>query len=206
MANLHAQSRMTYLHESAHSLSLSAPAVAAFLESKCDSLARTAEIKLPDFRYQGICRACGNILVTGCHSRLDEKYSSRQRQHSTNSQSPSVKSQGPISRKSLKCDRCSRTTIIQPEQFYAQRKVLGLNMKETVPQARPQGTQSSSDTLAPAMGSHMKSKESSRRKHRANARKQGSLQAMLMKGKADASRANTGGDFGLDLIDLMKRD
>ena len=209
MASFNALSRMTYLHKSAHLLALSSPSVAAFLESKCDNLARSAEIAIPDARHQEICGACGNILVIGSSSSLKADYGRNQRQKFVNATASSNNRHGTVKRMSLECSRCSRKVFIHPKPFCSPGKGQSAKPKQTRHLAPVQKTASGStsdDVLASAVGTTTHHEAARSRKHRAKARKHGSLQAMLVKSKAEVNRTDTGRDFGLDLMDLMKMD
>ena len=213
MANIHARSRLRHLHKSAHLLAFSSPAVAAYLESERDNLARTADIALPPVRHQQICGACGNILITGCGTSQSSDDNIRRRS-STNGPASSIKNHSIGKKTYLKCSRCLRSTNFRKDSVYLHDQAVRPKSKgathhsiaEAVHRdlAQIQKDSDSSDSLMPINDPSHKSTAKDSRKQRAKARKQGSLQAMLVKSKADINRSQVNGDFGLDLMDLMR--
>ncbi|KAI9667546.1 MAG: hypothetical protein M1821_000362 [Bathelium mastoideum] len=202
------QSRMTFLHQSAHLLALSSPAVAASLESECESLARVAEIELPADRREQVCGSCGNILITGGLSNLFARNAEGPRRKGASATAPSRKVKENGKRLALECSRCSRKTFLHSDRIYTHGKPQGPTPKEAKrgtpagaissdSKTSERGVKPSSISPLPAIEPRPNTGATASRKQRAKARKRGGLQAAI-----DRSRA--GNDFGLDLMDLMK--
>ena len=206
MSTTQIQSRLSHLHQSARSLTLSSPAVAAFLESECDRIARAAAMVLPSIRREQICGACGNIFPVHLGSPNHDTKKRRKRHVVRMLASPSKVEDGK--RASIECNRCSRKTLVQPMRVYSQagpqapKPQKAQHNLPSTEKFKMQGSTSEIDSsskgpLPATKPEPVPTKSTESKKQRMKARKRGGLQAEIDRSKVD-------GDFGLDLMDLMK--
>lgn len=133
MATLNLQARLSYLTDAAHLLAASAPETSSYLMNKRNSLTAKHGIAISDVEKQHACVACGNILIPGSSAVLKiesdkallRKRSSLQRPNHRLSGQPGTSSgsqgksagQSKVERvgitKTVSCDRCARTTVVQ---------------------------------------------------------------------------------------------
>jgi RNase P subunit RPR2 len=205
-------SRLRYLDGAAHLLSVASPAVSAQLLFQYNKIASENELDSSDARKRSVCGACGNIMVPGwtCHVRSQSTGSKR------------------VSKKSLRKRRSSgrpRTTApgsvpgaggseMKGLEMVYECRVCGRATRQTSPKKPPsrrpaRNTAPMTSPSTPAKHLGVDAMESPRpastnasSKRRAKARKQGGLQALLAKRKEGVEQT---GDFGLDLMDLMKQ-
>ncbi|KAI9862165.1 MAG: hypothetical protein M1813_004941 [Trichoglossum hirsutum] len=204
-------SRLRYLNDAAHLLTVKSPAVSAQLLSQYNKIALKNELNPPDARRRGICGACGSIMVPGwtCHIHSQGEESprktrrKRQKSKSHNAAPSLVLTPDGIEMNELrvlyKCQVCGRTTRqIVPKKRASGRpaRITAVPHPLTANPSIPAGNLDSNKVEPAKVASANASS-----KKRAKARKQGGLQALLAKKKEGGEQK---GDFGLDLMDLMK--
>ncbi|KAH0541310.1 hypothetical protein FGG08_004234 [Glutinoglossum americanum] len=203
---------LRYLNDAAHLLSIESPAVSAHLLSQYNKLTFEGELNPSDARKRSVCGACGNIMIPGwtCHVRRKGE-ESRRSLRGPPTKGPKSESRGAAPGPALQTDKvemkveyecrlCGRTTRqILPKKPPLKRpaRLAALSSVPSRLMASPSTLTRNSDLDAakpiPANASSKK---------RAKARKQGGLQALLAKKKEEGEQV---GDFGLDLMDLMKK-
>ncbi|KAI9770585.1 MAG: hypothetical protein M1840_003176 [Geoglossum simile] len=203
--------RLRYLDGAAHLLSVESPAVSAQLLSQYNTTASENELNPSDARKRSVCGACGNIMVPGWTCNVRSQRSGRKKG----------------SKRSLEKRRSSRSQKTGPSsvpgangiemnelEMVYECRVCGRATRQTLPKNPPprrpaRNTSPITGPLAPAKHLGADAIEppkpaaaNASSKKRAKARKQGGLQALLAKRKEVAEQT---ADFGLDLMDLMKR-
>ncbi len=191
--------RLKYLNDSAHLLATTAPQTSAYLMSRCNNLMFDNDLDQTEGHRRHVCGACGNITVLGwTGTRLVEKLKTRKARRIVTSKQDKL---GKQRAKAIiyKCELCSRDTrqdinTIAPRSLQAGTKALRVVLDVSTP--------SSNEETPGKTASSAMSNASSRK--RAKVRKLGGLQALLAKNK-DTRGRGSGGGFGLDLLDLMKK-
>ncbi|CAI4212561.1 unnamed protein product [Parascedosporium putredinis] len=116
MATLNLQARLSYLTDAAHLLAASAPETSSYLMDKRNSLTAKHGIAISDVEKQHACAACGNILIPGSSALAEAEpptlgpigYVKRS---GKSAGQPKVERVGIT--KTVSCDRCARTTVVQ---------------------------------------------------------------------------------------------
>jgi ribonuclease MRP protein subunit SNM1 len=196
--------RLKYINDSAHLLAISAPGTSAYLMSRCNGLMFDNELEQSDAHKQHVCGACGNIMILGwtgtrqIESLKVQKGRRNARAMMQNTSSAQVKTVV------CTCERCGRRT----------RRSINTNIPRSLTTLNttynPRASQTATPFKGPLLETHSaprtpsstSANASSRR--RAKIRKHGGLQALLEKNKETDTRVS-GGGFGLDLFDLMKK-
>jgi RNase P subunit RPR2 len=203
-------SRLRYLDGAAHLLSVESPAVSAQLLFQYNKIASKNELIPSDARKRSVCGACGSIMVPGwtCHVRSQRSGHKK------------------VPKRSLKKRRSSRPQKTAPSsvseakgvemnelEMVYECRVCGRATRQTVPKKPPRRPAKNTPPMAnpstpvkhlgvDAIESPIPASANASSKKRAKARKQGGLQALLAKRKEVVEQT---GDFGLDLMDLMKK-
>lgn len=203
MASPAISARLKYLNDSAHLLATSAPGTSAYLMSRCNGLMFDNELEQSDAYRRHVCGACGNIMILGWTGtrKIESLKAQKGRRNATSTlqQSSSAKVKTVV----YTCERCGRRTRQSintnvPRSSKTLDTIHNTKASQTVtPLRKPLETHS-----APRTPSSTSANANSRK--RAKIRKQGGLQALLAKNKETDTRSS-GGGFGLDLLDLMKK-
>ncbi|KAI9829479.1 MAG: hypothetical protein M1819_006299 [Sarea resinae] len=64
------RARLQFLHDTAHVLFATSPAISSHLLATSTSLALENDVKLPDARRRDFCNGCGNIMIPGYSSQI----------------------------------------------------------------------------------------------------------------------------------------
>jgi ribonuclease MRP protein subunit SNM1 len=204
MASPAISARLKYLNDSAHLMVTSAPATSAYLLSRCNRLMFDNDLDQTDAHKRHVCGACGNIMILGWTGKRQlETLSARKRRGNATStmRRPSSEEAKSVVYACELCNRKTRQSINTtiPRSLGNQ----GIINRPRVSRTDTPLKALSSDTHIASRTPSSASANASSRK-RAKIRKQGGLQALLAKSKETNTRASTG-DFGLDLLDLMKK-
>jgi ribonuclease MRP protein subunit SNM1 len=196
--------RLKYLNDSAHLLVISAPGTSAYLMSRCNTLMFDNDLNQSDAQKRHVCGACGNIMMlgwTGTRQMESLKVQrGRRNARSTVPQSSIAKVKTVV----YTCERCSRRTRQSINTTIPRSsKTLDLNNHPEASQIATPFKASLLETHPAARTLSLTPANASSRK-RAKIRKQGGLQALLAKTNETDTRGSSG-DFGLDLLDLMKK-
>ncbi|KAI9773985.1 MAG: hypothetical protein M1839_001936 [Geoglossum umbratile] len=203
-------SRLQYLNDAAHLLLVESPAVSAHLLSQCNKIAFENELDPSSARKRSVCGACGSIMVPGwtCHVHPQSAGSKK------------------VSKKTLKRRRSRKPQMAAPSsvsivdgtemgelEMVYQCRACGRATRQALPKKPPRRPAvplpPTANTSIPTQHLGLDAAESAgpatanaSSKKRAKARKQGGLQALLAKRQRGDELS---GDFGLDLMDLMKK-
>ena len=201
------QARLRFLNDSAHLIAIGSPTTSAVLGSHYDKLLAENDLDLQaskkdqDSRRREVCSACGSLMIPGwsCHV-IQENIKPKEAQRAKKF---SRKSTGKLEKvKVYSCLRCHRKTV----QHVLARESKVLLKKPIVSKSQTilHVASAAPASITEYASATPKSANASSKK-RAKARKQGGLQAMLAKSKTEPLGPSSG-DFGLDLMDLMKSD
>ncbi|OCL02204.1 hypothetical protein AOQ84DRAFT_191726 [Glonium stellatum] len=208
MSNKNAlQARLKFLNDSAHIVAIGSPTTSAVLGSQHDKLLVENDLDLQaskkdqDSRRREVCGACGSLMIPGWSCHVAQK--SIKPKEAKRAKKDLRRPIGGLEKaKVYSCSRCYRKTV-QPV-VARESTVLLKNSRVSKPQTFQPTTSTAPASITEDASTIPKSANASSKK-RAKARKQGGLQAMLTKSKAEPSGPNSGG-FGLDLMDLMRSD
>ncbi|KAK5149316.1 hypothetical protein BJ546DRAFT_834404 [Cryomyces antarcticus] len=214
MASDTLSARLKYLHESAHLLATSSPAISASLESQYDKLVFENGLDVPESRRREVCASCGNIMApeSSSHVVQEKPIPARiKRKGGSTGTSSALKHARPDKIVVYQCNRCNSKT-----RFAAKGpppvKTASILVTRT-PSAQhspsPASALPSSETSTPKPPNDLQSATNglnASSKKRAKARKQGGLQALLARSKNEGRAGPPSSGFGLDLMDLMKSD
>jgi len=201
------QARLRFLNDSAHLIAIGSPTTSAVLGSHYDKLLAENDLDLQaskkdqDSRRREVCGACGSLMIPGwsCHV-IQENIKPKEAQRAKKfSRKPTSKLEKA---KVYSCLRCHRKTV-QPV-LARESKVLLKKPIVSKSQTIQHAASAAPASITEYASATPKSANASSKK-RAKARKQGGLQAMLAKSKTEPLGPSSG-DFGLDLMDLMKSD
>jgi ribonuclease MRP protein subunit SNM1 len=203
MASPAISARLKYLNDSAHLLVTTAPGTSAYLMSRCNGLMFDNELDQSDARKRHICGACGNIMILGwTGARQLESLGVRKGRRNAKSNLLQLSS-AKVKTVVYTCDRCSRRTRQNINTGIPRSPmILDTTYSSNVSKKLTPFMASSLDTHSTNSTPSSASANANSRK-RAKIRKQGGLQALLAKNRESGTRGSI--DFGLDLLDLMKR-
>lgn len=186
MASTAIMARLKHLDHASYLLHASSPSTSAFLQTQYNNVADENEVQIPEERKRKICVSCGTILIPGITSRTSTVKRNPKRRNSVRK----LKHKTAF----IECQKCNtriKYTVkpVTPEKMKAGRKdsLASKALANVSSDLHSAGKQLAENT----------------NKKRARPRKSNSLQALLARGKAEAtSSTNTG--FILDLKDLLK--
>jgi hypothetical protein len=199
-----ADSRLSFLKNSAHFLSAQSPSTSAHLLTVHNQVLIEESKALSPSQQREFCAACGTIRVPG---RTTNVYTKTRRAKKRRSDSPRpTRSTEPYSGVVYDCLRCSRQTI-QPLQKPPRR---GQGMKTLFTPSsspRPSTTQSKQNFVEVDQPNHTAKarSESASSKKRAKTRKNQGLHALLAAGKQRSQSQNLQ-STSLDLFDFLGPD
>jgi ribonuclease MRP protein subunit SNM1 len=195
---------LKYMNDAAHLLANGGPATSAYLMSRCNGLMFDNSLEATEAHRQRACGACGNIMVTSWTNsqELDAPIYKRRRRDAAEPSKPRERREKVITCSCERCGRKTRRSFTARPRRAPKGPDRGADLVETNPAAGLSQNKSSSEPNA--INTPATSALNANSKRRAKARKQGGLQALLAAAKDTGSRT-AGGDFGLDLLDLMKR-
>lgn len=217
MSSPFVSARLHYLSASARLLSRAAPTTSAVLEAEYDGLVRAQGLKPSAARDREVCNACGNILVPGrsCQVRLRPKQQSANeksareeiRKNARKVKQSTAKTAAVRKMLVYSCKRCQHETrfnLQTPPKTKATITKSGARAHETLPTTPAENSRLNAMTsrAVQPQPAEVKASANAASKQRAKARKQGSLQAMLAKSKAETTAAPSGSNF--ELMDFMK--
>ncbi|TVY82057.1 Uncharacterized protein LSUE1_G005548 [Lachnellula suecica] len=188
MASPELSARLRFLNDSAHLLVASAPETSRHLMSKHNYLLFDSYIDISDAQRRKACVACGTIMIMGWNGTLETQRTRRKGKRREEASQPAKVMV-------YKCESCGNKTrhpLPGPPRAIRSKATYS----KAVPPSSSTATSLSKEPPAPTQSPNSSSKK------RAKSRKQGSLQAILAKQKAQET---TGSGFGLDLMDFMKK-
>ncbi|KAL2870675.1 uncharacterized protein BJX67DRAFT_245300 [Aspergillus lucknowensis] len=180
--------RLSFLKDSASSLSSTSPSTAAYLMSVHNSIFHDELRPLNQRLHDAFCGACGS-------PRKKEWTKTASIWKRVHQQAPTSVGKGPVVEWATvyKCRRCRRRTVTQT-------RAPSRTTPATVPLANPQPSTSNTSTGSTGQVSATKTAENASSKKRAKARKQGGLQALLA-----AKQSQTDPSQSLDLFDFLQQ-
>lgn len=201
MAHHAVKARLSFLATSAQLYSSIAPATSAHLMLECKTIATDNDLLFKENSSQRSCNACGTILFPGLTLQTFITDSGR----STKPPSKPRREGHPVRKeaqkliisKCLVCHRSVKTALGARTRPNFQEVKSGTATSESFCHA-----QAEVKTDAPRQEPQSRPTANFHSKKRAKARRQGGLQAMLEGSKAKQIPSS---DFGLDLMDLMKK-
>ncbi|KFX98157.1 hypothetical protein O988_04489 [Pseudogymnoascus sp. VKM F-3808] len=191
--------QLKYLTDAAHLMAFTAPNCSSHLMSRCNLMMFSNEIDQSDTRRRHVCGGCGNIMIPGWTSTVNNEVQRPPKSRKTLKRKASAITQATERSMVYTCNRCKRETrhVINtaPLPRVDPRRAAQPRLASGEGPERPSSTTQSQAGTPTAPSANASSKK------RAKSRKQGGLQALLAKNK-EASHSS-GSGFGLDLLDLM---
>ncbi|KAL3455451.1 hypothetical protein BJX64DRAFT_272420 [Aspergillus heterothallicus] len=179
--------RLTFLKDSAGSLSSKSPSTAAYLMSVHNSIFHEELKSLNQRLHDTVCGACGT------HRKKDLTKITLKKKTQKQTSSASKKSLYPNGATIYKCLRCHRRTVT-PAQTHLNDSLAGISTNDSRPSATNTTTNRSDQV------SVVKTTDNASSKKRAKARKQGGLQALLA-----AKQSRNESSQSLDLFDFLQQ-
>lgn len=187
--------RLRYLDDAAKSLFISSPAISAHLQTARRSLIDDQNGLSSELSTERICTVCGYMLIPGRTCKAIGITAGRRTRLDRLSRTGSG-----VNIEKVQCDSCGRVSMIEKPSS---------NAKQRKPEPEVRSAQRAKQTISekveptsgPPPGLTQHAEEPSRKRPR---NKKPTLQSLLSN-QQKSIKSNPTGDYGLDLMDLMKQ-
>lgn len=193
--------QLKFMNEAAHLMAVNAPACSSHIMSRHDAIMFANEMHPSEAHRRHVCGGCGTIKIPAWTVDVAKEGSKGRTEKMTKGKLQKLRERAAMATGAMvdickRCNRKTRQSILKPApQRITRRQAPVSRPLHTTTDTIPVASLILSSSVTPVAASTNVSS-----KKRSKSRKQGGLQALLVKNK----EAQSSKGFGLDLMDLMK--